>query len=157
MFVITLIILAIAAYFLIQYLRKRAENGAATPDALAHDQQGSTRTLSGQRAATEAEHHDATREHVAAHPEKANGTRDADVAVHAGSANDTMASDVAHLDKGDSRDNVREMMKILNLRDSDASRLDISREDFARLWQADASASDSLVDDVSKRLKSMMH
>lgn len=66
------------------------------------------------------------------------------------------AADAERLANGDRRENVREMMKILNLREGDASRLGISKEDFARLWQRDAGADDALVDDVAARLRRML-
>lgn len=57
---------------------------------------------------------------------------------------------------GKSRGDVREMIKILNLRDADATRLDISKEDFQKLWQGDESTSSELVDDVAVRLRRMI-
>jgi len=69
---------------------------------------------------------------------------------------DGSTGDTDRLAGGEARANVREMMKILNLRESDASRLDISKDDFARLWQGDGAAADSLVDDVSARLRRML-
>jgi len=57
---------------------------------------------------------------------------------------------------GKSRGDVREMIKILNLRDADATRLDISKEDFQKLWHGDESTSSELVDDVAVRLRRMI-
>jgi len=69
----------------------------------------------------------------------------------------TMDSDErAALDGGDSRTGVREMMKMLNLHESDASRLGISRDDFALLWRRDESAPTDLVDEVGARLRRML-
>ena len=64
--------------------------------------------------------------------------------------------DVERLARVERRDGVREMMKIMNLRDADATRLGISRDDFARLWQRDPAASDALVDDVDAKLRRML-
>lgn len=66
------------------------------------------------------------------------------------------SSDASRLESGDNAANVREMMKILNLRDTDASRLGISKEEFAQLWQPQGDAPSTLVDDVAGRLRRML-
>ena len=65
-------------------------------------------------------------------------------------------SDRQRLDGGDTRAEVREMIKILNLREGDAGRLDLSKENFASLWRADAGTPDALVDRTAARLRHML-
>lgn len=64
--------------------------------------------------------------------------------------------DAARLERVERRGRVREMMKILNLRDGDASRLGISPEDFGRLRRGDGEVPDALVDEVGARLRRMI-
>lgn len=61
------------------------------------------------------------------------------------------------LQSGNTLYDVREMIKILNLRDNDAARLNISKEDFARVWSGDAGtiASDVL-DSIAAKLRHML-
>lgn len=65
-------------------------------------------------------------------------------------------SDRDRLGSGDTRAEVREMIKILNLREGDAGRLDLSKEDFGSLWRADAGTDDSLVNEAAGRLRRML-
>ena len=59
---------------------------------------------------------------------------------------------------GNSAKDIVEMIKILNLAESDASRLNISREAFVALRQEDAAnmPSAAIVDDVASRLRKML-
>ena len=81
------------------------------------------------------------------------GATPAEHAARAGGGT-PLPSDAERLAGGSTRTNVREMMKILNLRESDASRLDISDEDFGRLWRGEAD--DALVGDADARLRRML-
>ncbi len=68
---------------------------------------------------------------------------------HAASVSTALASDAP--------DTVREMIKILNLRESDASRLGIETDQFSSLWQGNTDAIDaSTVSDVRARLHHML-
>ena len=81
------------------------------------------------------------------------GATPAEHAARAGGGT-PLPSDAERLAGGSTRTNVREMMKILNLRESDASRLDVSDEDFGRLWRGEAD--DALVGDADARLRRML-
>jgi len=71
------------------------------------------------------------------------------VSGHASGVADALAS-------GDA-DSVREMMKVLNLRESDAARLGIDKTQFANLWQGKSDGIDSdTLTSVTSRLKNMM-
>ncbi|MEE9320574.1 MAG: hypothetical protein V3U76_09025 [Granulosicoccus sp.] len=62
-----------------------------------------------------------------------------------------------HLQSSDTLHDVREMIKILNLRDSDASRLDISKSDFANVWSGDTGAvTADVLDSVAAKLRNML-
>jgi len=62
------------------------------------------------------------------------------------------------VDTGNAATDIAEMMKILNLAESDASRLDISKAEFEALRQADAAAipDAAKIDNVASRLRKML-
>lgn len=67
------------------------------------------------------------------------------------------AENVSNALSSDDSGNVREMIKVLNLRESDATRLGIERDQFASLWQGNIDAVDaSTLSDVRARLHRML-
>lgn len=66
--------------------------------------------------------------------------------------------DANTVNTGNAATDIAEMMKILNLAESDASRLDITRDEFEALRQADAAviADAAKIDNVASRLRKML-
>jgi len=207
MYVVILIVLAIAAYFLIQYMKKRSttrslENSAQPHGELTDGRPGAASNAEGTTGADAAARH-AEGQSTAAGSSSAvdsstggsstggaskggaaaaaaaagtlaagaaaaavaagaqaggtsGATSGATARVSTGSHSTGATNDATQLAGGDKHGNVREMMKILNLRDADASRLGISKDDFNRLWKGDASADAGLVDEVTDRLQRML-
>lgn len=95
---------------------------------------------------------------------------DADPAAHdsnvAADTNDYLTDDLADMDataifeafaSGDPLTDIPELMKVLNLRASDAPRLGISKDDFEQLKSGNAGAlSTDVIDDVLKKLTGML-
>jgi len=195
MFVVTLIVLAIAAFFLIQYMKKKRStthslgNSAQPHGELTDGRPGATSHAEGTMGADAAARHaegqstaadssstgaaskggaaaaagtlaaGAAAAAVAAGAQAggtSGATSGATARVSTGSHSTGATNDATQLAGGDKHGNVREMMKILNLRDTDASRLGISKDDFNRLWKGDASADAGLVDEVTDRLQRML-
>jgi len=204
MYVVILIALAIAAYFLIQYMKGRStnhslENSAQPHGELTDERPGAASNAEGTIGADAAARH-AEGQSTAAGSSSAvdsstggsstggaskggaaaaagtlaagaaaaavaagaqaggtsGATSGATARVSTGSHSTGATNDATQLAGGDKHGNVREMMKILNLRDADASRLGISTDDFNRLWKGDASADAGLVDEVTDRLQRML-
>jgi len=57
----------------------------------------------------------------------------------------------------DAAHDVREMIKILNLRASDASRLGIEKDQFEQLKSAASGMSDNIINDVAGKLRGMLN
>ena len=82
----------------------------------------------------------------------------AGIAAGASAAVSSTGANSQGINSGNTGADVVEMMKILNLAESDASRLNISRDAFVALRQSDAAAMPdaATVDDVASRLRKML-
>jgi len=80
-----------------------------------------------------------------------------DTIAASGNGSSGHASGIAEAISSEDAGSVREMIKILNLRESDASRLGIEKSQFSALWQGSANGVDAdTLKDVSSRLRGMM-
>lgn len=79
-------------------------------------------------------------------------------AASANSGGSSSGLDANTVNTGNAATDIAEMMKILNLAESDASRLDITRDEFEALRQADAAviADAAKIDNVASRLRKML-
>lgn len=86
-----------------------------------------------------------------------NVTSGADIAA-SGNGASGHAAGVADAISAEEASSVREMIKILNLRESDASRLGIDQSQFASLWQGSTDSVDaSTLSTVHSRLQNMLN
>lgn len=158
MWFITLLVVALAAFLIVKAVKAQSERKSADEDRQLPDS-GLTGSLdhksmdAGSTAASAAASAAAT---------SATAGATATGAAAAGSAATTGAAD---LSTGDQLHDIREMIKILNLAEPDAARLDITREQFAALRAAGAqnginTASslppDDKLADVAHRLRTMI-
>jgi hypothetical protein len=166
MWFITLLVLALAAFLIVkavkaQSARKSADKDRQLPDSgltgrLDHKSMDAGSTTVSAAATTAA----TTAATSAATSATAGAT--ATGAVAAGSAATTGTADES---TGDQLHDIREMIKILNLAEPDAARLDITPEQFAALRAAGAQngtntasslPSDDKLADVAHRLRTMI-
>lgn len=176
MWFVTLVIIAILAYLLINALsgKKSSTTGASLPSAgtaadrptgaSADTTAGGTpsttaaATAATPNAATPAAARDSQTHAVdtsAAHP-TATPAPAANAAAMSASGADLDAT-LQFLDSGNAGDDIREMFKVLNLRENDASRLSLSKEQFQQLKTGDDGAftADTL-NEVASRLRFMI-
>jgi len=176
---ITLLVLALAAFFIIKAVKATAERRSADQHRL-QGGSGLTGTLNHEtKASTGSTPHadtssapDVTSTNDSGQSGNMAATATAGVAV-AGAAAVAASGGNQHaqvaaspsegqqsqvLNSGDSLVDAREMIKILNLAEPDAGRLAISREQFAALRSGDAAAAPSAdqLDAVTDKLRSML-
>jgi|GEM_PF-3549885 len=178
---ITLLVLALAAFFTIKAVKASAERRSADQHRL-RGSSGLTGTLNhdARTSGDDTAHADtSSAPDVAKSTHSADSSQSANTAAAAGvtaggAAAAVAASGGSHreqstaglsgdqqsqvLDTGDSLVDAREMIKILNLAEPDAGRLAISREQFAALRSGNAAAAPSAdqLKAVTEKLRSML-
>lgn len=175
MWFITLIVLALAAFFIIKAAKAHASRQAEEQKSLENGQgaqiesnsENSPSTIEG---APSAESPLADTSSASQAP-AAYSAVDAATATMAGSAAALAANAASEsarssgsdnvqseLNTGDNMRDIQEMMKILNLAESDAGRLDLSREQFNALRKGDAqnSPSEDTLPELANRLRNMI-
>jgi hypothetical protein len=154
MWFITLLVVALAAFLIVKAVKAQSERKSADEDRQLPD--------SGLTGSLDHKSMDAGSTAASAAATSATAGATATGAAAAGSAATTGAAD---LSTGDQLHDIREMIKILNLAEPDAARLDITREQFAALRAAGAqnginTASslppDDKLADVAHRLRTMI-
>lgn len=177
MWLITLIILAIVAFFIVKYMKSQSQRASAEQERLGQSP--------GIEGALERERPDRVDSHGSAiggansHPAGASTTNDASsasgslgkmagagaiaaVSASATVSNVTGAAKTSRtglaLDSGNVLEDVREMIKILNLAEPDARRLSITPEQLRALRNADVQGipDTNALDDVAVRLRKML-
>jgi transcription elongation factor len=168
MWLISLIILALLAFFIVKYITSQSERKRAEQERLGQSpgiegsldhqaaQAGSSTTSAANSGIGSVDH----TEGAAARSTNAHGTSGQGASVAAAGAAVTAAAGASHLalNSGNTLEDVREMIKILNLAEPDATRLSITAEQLRALRNADQSAmpSESVLDDLADRLRKML-
>lgn len=141
MWFIILLVLAAVAYLIVKGVKAQTEKKQAEADRLAEGSglEGSLSHDNGSRAEN-------------------NNETTAPTNVSAASVAGVAAAAVAGLNSGNKLQDAQEMIKILNLAETDASRLSISKEQFGAIRQGaeDALPGPDQIDEVVAKLRNML-
>lgn len=165
MWLISLIILALLAFFIVKYITSQSERKRAEQERLVQtpgikgslDHQTAQAGSGTTTTASPSTESVSTTAGPAAHTTTAKGASATSASIAAVGAAAAGASHLA-LDSGNTLEDVREMIKILNLAEPDATRLAITPEQLRALRNADTSAmpAEGVLDDLADRLRKML-